>query len=127
MKIGVLGGLGYIGSSLVSRLAENHDNEIIIGDNKSYKVNEEWFDWVHSKSNIEFMLMDITDKKKLKQFIDKCDKIVNLSALVGEDICQKDDKKTHAINYMAVRLMSDICKEQDKPLIFLSTCSFALR
>lgn len=121
MKIGIFGGLGYIGSNLVTELAEDH--QIAIGDNVSYDMNRDWFDGIHTNENIDFIFLDIRNDKDVKRFIDNCDKIVNLSALVGETICKKDTALTNIINNECACRISDYCKEQNKPMIFLSTCS----
>lgn len=122
MNIGIFGGLGYIGSSLVELLEPEH--KVYIGDNVTHDgVDRDWFDSIHRKENIHFDFMDIRNKKDRERFIDKCDQIVNLSALVGENACRNDEKGTHDINYKSAVEISDYCNLHGKPMIFLSTCS----
>lgn len=122
MKIGVFGGLGYVGSTLVHRLVKE-GHQVLIGDSVCYKVDEKWFDWVHTNDNVNFQFMDIRNYNQVRSVIDKCEKIVNLSALVGETVCDNDMKNTYKVNYESATEISDYCRKQNKPMIFLSTCS----
>lgn len=121
-KIVVFGGLGYIGSNLVTELfSDNH--EIIVGDNVSYDVERNWFDWFQTRDGIDFKFMDIKNPKDMESVIERSDVVVNLSALVGETICKKDPKNAYDVNYHCAVEMSNLCQKHSKKLIFLSTCS----
>jgi len=115
MIVGIFGGLGYIGSRLVTKLEKNHT--VLIADKMMYEVDKKFLE---GKTIYKF---DISEQKKVKSFIDRCDKIVNLSAYVGENICQKYPLEATETNHFNAIKISDYCNSKNKQMIFLSTCS----
>ncbi len=121
MNFGVFGGMGYIGSRLVSKLAKTH--KVKIFDKMMYDVSDEFASKVITDENIALCKFDIQDGDMVRHFINRCDKIVNLSAYVGETICKSDPIQAVGTNEYGAILISDICNELNKHMIFLSTCS----
>lgn len=115
MIVGIFGGLGYIGSRLVTKLEQNHT--VLIVDKMMYNVDKKFLE---GKTLYKF---DIGEQKKVESFIDRCDKIVNLSAYVGENICQKYPLEAAETNQFNAIKISDYCNSKSKQMIFLSTCS----
>ena len=115
MIVGIFGGLGYIGSRLVTKLEQNHT--VLIADKMMYEVDKKFLE---GKTIYKF---DISEQKNVESFIDRCDKIVNLSAYVGENICQKYPLEATETNHLNAIKISDYCNNKKKQMIFLSTCS----
>lgn len=82
MTILIIGGAGYVGAELISKLPASFD-EIIVYDNLSRK-NFNFFFGVHKLDNnrITFIHGDILDTRKLSEVIQKASIVVHLAAKV---------------------------------------------
>ena len=112
MKICITGGLGYIGGVLVPGLKEK-GHEIIIYDKGLFE----------SKPESNVIKGDIRDYEKLDKTMADCDAVIHLAALVGEPLCDMDKTAAVNINFMATKHIAEFCKNNNKKLIFASTCS----
>ena len=109
----IIGGLGYIGSTLYGTIKEEGWLVEIL-DNHLYK---------ELKPTHTFIEEDVRNKINLEKFIQKFDIIVNLSAIVGDPACLIDTNLAIDINCTGTRNVAEICKKLNKKLIHISTCS----
>ena len=109
----LIGGLGYIGSVLYDFMkTEGWHIEIL--DNHLYKE-------IHP-SNV-YNDVDIRDKDSIKDIIENFEIIINLAGIVGDPACLIDTDLAIEINCIGVRNIVEVCKELNKKIIHLSTCS----
>ena len=66
--------------------------------------------------------MDVRDTSKLKKYIDKCDIIIPLAALVGFPLCDKKPKDAVEINYESNKWIAEN-KSNDQKVIYPCTNS----
>ncbi len=120
-KVLVIGSAGYLGSVLTHKLISrgyivNGLDNLIYGD---YGTRE-----LYGKEGFNFIQGDIRDIKVLMQSIKGCDAVIHLAAIVGDPACQLDAEETISINYLATKMITEVCKySQINRLIFASSCS----
>ena len=84
-KILITGGLGYIGTALTNLYLNNLEDDITIIDKKRDPLRENQF----QNNNIEFIEIDILNKKELRKS-DKVKRIVNFeSCEANQDVVKK--------------------------------------
>jgi CDP-paratose 2-epimerase len=95
----VIGGAGFIGSNLVSRLI-GQGQKVIIFDNLSRKGSEKNLDWLNSLGgNIEFVNGDVTkDLDKLSEVVKKSGSIYHLAAQVAVTSSVLDPRHDFEVN-----------------------------
>lgn len=120
-KVLVIGCAGYLGSVLTRQLISQDyivsglDN-LMYGD---YGIRE-----LYGKEGFNFIKGDIRDLKVLMESIKGCDAVIHLAAIVGDPACQLDAEATISINYLATRMITEVCQySQINRFIFASTCS----
>lgn len=101
MKILVTGGAGYIGNLLVSKLAENSNNQLTVLDNLRFNQKNQF-----NKSNIQFIKGDVRDEALMLSLIKKNDIIFPLAALVGAPLCEKYKDEATAVNLSAISFLA---------------------
>ena len=94
MKILITGAAGYIGSELIGFLLDNH--EVYALDNLSYDRTS-LLRYV-SHPNFNFIKSDVRNRDILQKYMDICDVIVPLAALVGFPLCERKPKETMQVN-----------------------------
>lgn len=109
----LIGGLGYIGSILYDFI-RNEDWHVEILDNHLYKE-------LHPSNS--YIDADIRDKDSIKTIIEKFESIINLAGVDGDPACLIDTDLAIEINCIGVRNIVELCKELNKNIIHLSTCS----
>lgn len=109
----IIGGLGYIGTTLYDIIKEER-LDVDILDNHLYK---------ELKPTYPFIDLDIRDNANLEKILQKFDIIVNLAAIVGDPACLIDTDLAIDINCTGTRNVAEICKKLNKKLIHISTCS----
>ena len=120
MNILVTGGAGFFGSKLAEKLLEKGYN-VTVYDKLMYdnKVSEKFT----SNKNYRLIVGDVTDHPKLEHVIMNNDIVVHLAALVGEPVCKRNKDIIYDINSLSTQFISDVCKNNNKQPVFLSTCS----
>lgn len=119
-KVLVMGCAGYLGSLLTRKLlfkgyVVNGLDNLTYGD---YGIRE-----LYGKKNFNFVEGDIRDVNVLMQSIKGCDAVIHLAAIVGDPACKLDAEETISINYLATKMITDVCKyNQINRLLFASTC-----
>jgi nucleoside-diphosphate-sugar epimerase len=117
----IIGGAGYIGSSLVERLlSAGYKIKVLdilmFGDNaiKRFVKNP----------NLELIKGDLRSVKDIVNAIKGVKSVVHLGGLVGDPACAIDHKLTIEINLISTRMIVEIAKSNNiKKFIFASTCS----
>jgi len=112
-KVLICGGAGYIGGLTCDYLVRD-GFEVTVYDNLLYEN--------RFLKEIPFIYGDIRDTKKLHKTSKDFDVIILMAALVGDPACSIDNELTEKINYQAIKNFCDVV-DDDKHLIFISTCS----
>tara|TARA_R110002153_G_scaffold6483_8_gene29595 strand:+ start:7662 stop:8588 length:927 start_codon:yes stop_codon:yes gene_type:complete len=118
MKILITGGAGYIGSELIDYLIDDH--EVYVVDNLMYDETS-LLRYVHH-DNFHFERADIRDQQVMKKYMDTCDIIIPLAALVGFPLCERLPRDATEINYEANKWIADV-KSKDQRVIYPCTNS----
>jgi nucleoside-diphosphate-sugar epimerase len=118
-RILVIGGAGYIGSSLVTELVRKSYYVLVI-DNLLYSKDS--LNHLFRYPNFNLLVADILKIYNVKKLINDFDIIIPLAAFVGAPLCKKYPKKASALNYYFIKKISKLIKEKKK-IIFLNTNS----
>ena len=117
----VIGGAGYIGSSLVSQLLKK-DYKVKILD--IFLFGEEPIVDFMDHENIEIIKGDFRKIDDLVIAISDCHSIVHLGGIVGDPACSVDESLTKEINLTATKIIGQIAKSAGvRRFIFASSCS----
>lgn len=120
-KILVIGGAGYIGSTLVRKLL-SLGHYVIVLDNLLYGDVG-----IHDcLSNERFTLIkgDVNNVETVLEAAENVDAIVHLAAIVGDAAAIINPKRTLLVNQLSISNVVEVCKLLRIPrLIFASTCS----
>ena len=120
-KILIIGGAGYIGSSLLKQLLE-----------KGYKVRildlflfgEEPISDVIKHKDLEIIKGDFRKIDDLVLAISGCYAVVHLGGIVGDPACSVDENLTREVNLTASKTIGQIAKSSGvEKFIFASSCS----
>lgn len=115
----ITGGAGYLGSTMVPMLlAEGYAVTV-------YDI----FRWgitsllpVMDHENLTIVKGDVTDHDKLKPYVEACDGVIHLSAIVGYPACLKEPENAVAINQTSTEFIASILKPNQR-MIYASTGS----
>ena len=117
----VVGGAGYIGAILVSKLLA-HGCSVRILDNLLY--GDEAIRPLLTHSNLEFLKGDCRNIQDVVRAMNNVGSIIHLAAIVGDPACAAEDENAFQINYAATRMMLEIAKGNGiQRFIFASSCS----
>lgn len=121
MKILVVGGAGYIGSVLCRKLLTK-GHFVIVFDNLLFG-GESLIDLLDDP-NFKFILGDVRKEKDVAAALKSVDSVINLAAIVGEDLCLAQPKVALETNYTAAcNLVEKAKKLGISRFLFASTCS----
>lgn len=109
--VGITGAAGYIGSRVCFEL--KHAYNIVPIDN-FYKGTIKEID------GIPVITADIRDKKVMEPLLD-VDCIVHLAAIPGVEPCNKVKELSYDVNVNGTRVIAEICKEHQIPLVFATS------
>ncbi len=110
-RILLLGGAGYLGSRLTKTLLKNSQNKVCVYDKCLYGrmplttfIDDE---------NFSFIDGDVRDDEKLINTISNFDIVINLAALVGMPLCNKNPTDTFLVNQRVSEILNkNLTKEQ---------------
>jgi nucleoside-diphosphate-sugar epimerase len=117
----VIGGAGYIGSLLVSRLLKEGGrvrvlDSLIYGDGALRDV--------INHPNLELIVGDCRNLQTVSRAVSGVGSIVHLAAIVGDPACEQDKQTALEVNYAATRMLIEVAKGHDvKKFLFASSCS----
>lgn len=118
----VIGGAGYVGTALVSRILHDTENNVTVLDNLLYG-GDSLLPFFNFGNRFSFVKGDIRTIDP-EPILEKTDRVVNLAALVGEPLCKKFPKQATEINLDANLKMANLSEKNNvKQFIFSSTCS----
>eukprot|EP00658_Telonema_sp_P-2_P053826 TRINITY_DN4250_c0_g5_i8.p1 TRINITY_DN4250_c0_g5~~TRINITY_DN4250_c0_g5_i8.p1 ORF type:complete len:349 (+),score=110.33 TRINITY_DN4250_c0_g5_i8:147-1193(+) len=122
----VLGGAGYIGSTVAFRALRSTDMKVIVLDKLMYSGSS-LYPFFAMEDRFEFIKADIRMSKQTWRdlLVEKqVDFVFNAAALVGEHICKKYPEDAQQINEDAAILVAEAAAEAGcKRYMYASTCS----
>lgn len=113
MKFLIIGGLGYIGQVLQEELKKS-GHEFKIVDNDLFDL--------HSLEN-KLDIINEEDFPAIESLIKESDIVVTLAAIVGDQACLVDAKRSIEINCGGIQNLVKFCNAHNKKIIHASTCS----
>ena len=117
----VLGGAGYIGSSLVRKLLES-GRKVRVVDSLVY--GDEPLRGVFGHPNLEMRIGDCRNIQDMVAAVRGIDSIIDLAAIVGDPACEQDKQAALEVNYAATRMLIEVAKGHGiQRFIFASSCS----
>lgn len=120
-QITVLGGLGYIGSHLLSMLSKKG---YIVKNLDCEMFGKEHIKEVIDLPNVTHIKGNICNAVDLIRSIEGSDCVIHLAGLVGDPACALDEEQTWLYNLQSSNLITDICNHYGvKKLIYASSCS----
>lgn len=120
-RILVIGGAGFIGSILVRKLLSK-GYKVNILDNFLYGTDS--IKEIESNPNLKIIEGDTRHIEDVTLAAKDADAVVHLAELVGDPACDLNPSTTQEINYLATRIIADVCKYfQINRLIYSSSCS----
>ena len=117
MRILITGGAGYIGDAAVEYLL-GRSMLVTVLDKLLYGGS-----YMRQHKNLSFVRGDIRDKERMAILVSRHDAVLHLAAIVGDGACQVSPKQTLEVNQDATAYIAALCAEQNKRMVFASTCS----
>ena len=122
MKVLLIGGLGYIGSTLTDLLLESRDYKVTAMDTLRFGVDPTYLHRVMTHNRFRFVKEDVSDMRFTWDLIRNHDIVVYLASLTMADTARNPEEGLFVNRYMA-EVVGDCCAKLDKKMIFMSTCS----
>lgn len=128
MKILLIGGFGYIGSTLVDTLLSGGRHDITVLDTLNAAserglIPDRFYGVLsHEPNHVAFIKGDVCDMQYTWSLIQKHDVIVYLTALTLPNSAKRPEAAILVNRHMA-EIVGDCCKKLGKRMIFMSTCS----
>ncbi len=120
-RVLVLGGAGYLGSTLVPMLLRR-GYKVRVLDRLLFGADS--LAEVQDNSNFELMVGDVRDIQMVVGAVKHCDAVIDLAAIVGDPACAVNKRLSLEVNRAATRMLIDISKGYGvSRLVFASTCS----
>ena len=117
----VIGGGGYIGSSLLKKLL-NAGYKVRLLD--AFLFGREPIRDIEGHQNLEIQQGDFREVGTVVKAMSGVGSVVHLGGIVGDPACAHDEELTLEINLMATRIIAEVAKAHKvKRFVFASTCS----
>lgn len=121
MNILVTGGAGYLGYFVTKKLL-HEGHHITVLDNLTYK--DAGLKDFLELDRFTFILGDICSLKTVVKAVRNQDAVIALAAIVGDPACQLKPEETVKTNYLATKILADVCERHGvKRIVFASSCS----
>ncbi len=123
MKILLIGGMGYIGSTLVEhmRRSESSDRVTII-DPLTFDVEPEYLHRVVSDDRFRFVKGDVSDMRLTWDMVGRHDVVVYMASLTLPTTAKFPEEGIFVNRHMA-ELVGNCCTKLDTRMVYMSTCS----
>lgn len=120
-RVLVVGGAGYIGSIVVSKLlARGYSVRLL--DNLLY--GDQSIAPLLQNPRLEFIKGDCRNIQDVVSAMGNVRSVIHLAAIVGDPACAEDDENAFQINFAATRMMVEIAKGNGtERFVFASSCS----
>lgn len=123
MKILLVGGLGYIGSTLVEHIRKTESSDhVTILDPLVFDVEPYYFHRVLSDDRFRFIKSDVSDMRHTWDMIGRHDVIVYMASLTLPATSKFPEEGIFVNRHMA-EVVGDCCAKFGKKMVFMSTCS----
>lgn len=120
-KVLVIGGGGYIGSSVVEQLLEKQYRVRVLD---IFLFGEEPIAHLYNNKNLEILRGDFRKIDDLVMAVADCNAVVHLGGIVGDPACSVDEELTKDVNLTASKIIGQIAKAAGvSKFIFASSCS----
>ena len=117
----VIGGAGYIGSGLLSKLLDRGYRVRLVD---SFMFGDEPIKHLLGHRNLEVVKADFRQIDKVVEAMYGMDAVIHIGAIVGDPACALDEDFTIEVNLMATRMIAECAKGFGiEKFIFASTCS----
>lgn len=117
----VIGGAGYIGSTLVEKLLRS-GRRVRVLDSLVY--GDGALRGVINHPRFELMVGDCRNLRSAIRAVDGVESIVHLAAIVGDPACAQEHQTALQVNYAATRLLVEVAKGHGiERFVFASSCS----
>jgi len=121
MKVLVIGGAGYIGSTLTQQLLERNVSVTVLD---LLLFGSESLNAVREDPKFRLVEGDLRDEQLLAEVVPGHDAVVLLAAIVGEPACNRDPQNAVDTNLNGTRKVLAACQAANTPrFVFASTCS----
>jgi nucleoside-diphosphate-sugar epimerase len=117
----VIGGAGYIGSALLTKLLDKGHRVRLLD---LMVFGDEPIRHVAGHKNLEIITGDFRHVESIVEAIQGVDTVIHLGAIVGDPACSLDEALTIDVNLCATRMIAELAKANGiDRFIFASTCS----
>jgi nucleoside-diphosphate-sugar epimerase len=116
----VLGGAGYLGSVVVTRLLQREFRVRVLD---SFLFGEGSLDGLKTHANCELVRGDVRDIGAVVKAMRGCDAVVHLAAIVGDPACDDNKQLAMEVNRAATRMLADVARGCGvRRFVFASSC-----
>jgi nucleoside-diphosphate-sugar epimerase len=120
-RVLLIGGAGYIGSSLLPRLLDKGYRVRLLD---GFIYGEEPIADCLGHPNLEIVKADFRNVHDVVHAMRGVQSVIHLGAIVGDPACSLDEALTVEVNLLATRTIAEVAKANGvRRLIFASTCS----
>lgn len=120
-RILVVGGAGYLGAVLTSRLLKKGYTVRVLD---LLMFGRAGVEEIKKTSKFELMVGDVRNIGTVASALRGMDAVINLAALVGDPACSASPEEAIVTNYLANKALAEACKyHQVNRYLFASTCS----
>ncbi len=120
-RVLVLGGAGYVGSTLVPMLLDR-GYKVRVLDRLLFGADS--LAEAQKHKDFELLVGDVRDLQAVVGAVKQCDAVIDLAAIVGDPACAVNKQLSLEVNRAATRMLIDISKGYGvNRFVFASTCS----
>ena len=122
MNVLVIGGLGYIGSTLMGHLQRTQKYSVTVLDTLEHDVEPAYFHRTFSDHRFRFIKGDVADMNLTWNLLKSHDMVVYMASLTMSETTNRPERGMFVNQYMA-EMVGDCCAKLGKGMVFMSTCS----
>lgn len=117
MKILITGGLGYLGTSLLTMIDSN-ENQITVLDKCAYGINHAN---ILFEKDIALKIGDVRDNFLMEELVAKSELVIHLAAIVGGPVCARNPWESSSTNLDGTTVIAKAVEKYKKKILFAST------